>query len=31
MYIAYLDEFGHFGPYVCRTDPRYKKSPILGF
>ena len=21
-YIAYLDEFGHIGPYIARDDPR---------
>ena len=29
-YFAYLDEFGHIGPYVGRTDPRYKDSPVFG-
>ena len=29
-YFAYLDEFGHIGPYVSRTDPRYKESPVFG-
>ena len=29
-YFAYLDEFGHIGPYVSRTDPRYKDSPVFG-
>jgi hypothetical protein len=29
-YIVYLDEFGHIGPYVGRTDPRYKESPVFG-
>ncbi len=29
-YIAYLDEFGHVGPYVSRTDAKYKTSPIFG-
>ncbi len=29
-YLAYLDEFGHIGPYVSRTDPRYKESPVFG-
>lgn len=29
-YIAYLDEFGHIGPYVARTDPKYKESPVFG-
>lgn len=29
-YIAYLDEFGHIGPYVSRVDPRYNDSPVFG-
>ena len=29
-YFAYLDEFGHIGPYISRTDPRYKESPVFG-
>lgn len=29
-YIAYLDEFGHIGPYVDRTDPKFKESPVFG-
>lgn len=29
-YFLYLDEFGHIGPYVSATDPRYKTSPIFG-
>ena len=29
-WFAYLDEFGHIGPYVSRTDPRYKESPVFG-
>ncbi|TCL80135.1 MULTISPECIES: DUF3800 domain-containing protein [unclassified Rathayibacter] len=31
MHIAYLDEFGHIGPYVSRVDPRYKTHPVFGF
>ena len=27
---AYLDEFGHIGPYVGRQHPRYKESPVFG-
>ena len=27
---AYLDEFGHIGPYISRADPRYKDSPVFG-
>jgi len=29
-YIVYLDEFGHIGPYISRTDPRHNDSPIFG-
>lgn len=29
-YIAYLDEFGHVGPYVSREDPRHNDSPVFG-
>ena len=29
-YFAYLDEFGHVGPYVARTDQRYRESPVFG-
>ena len=29
-YFAYLDEFGHVGPYVARTDLRYRESPVFG-
>ena len=27
---AYLDEFGHIGPYIGRRHPRYKESPVFG-
>jgi hypothetical protein len=30
LYFAYLDEFGHIGPYLGRMDPRHKTSPIFG-
>ncbi len=30
MYFAYLDEFGHIGPFVDRKHPRYKESPVFG-
>lgn len=30
MIFAYLDEFGHNGPYVARNDPRYNTSPVFG-
>jgi hypothetical protein len=29
-YIAYLDEFGHIGPYVSRDDPKHNDSPVFG-
>jgi hypothetical protein len=29
-YLAYLDEFGHIGPFVSRQDPRFKESPVFG-
>lgn len=29
-YIAYLDEFGHIGPYISRDDPRHNDSPVFG-
>ena len=28
--IAYLDEFGHVGPYVFRSDPKHNDSPVFG-
>ena len=31
IYIAYLDEFGHVGPYGSRTHPRHNDSPVFGF
>lgn len=30
MLIAFLDEFGHIGPFVSRTDPQYNHSPVFG-
>lgn len=30
LYIAYLDEFGHIGPFISRSDARYNDSPIFG-
>jgi len=29
-YIAYLDEFGHIGPYISRCDPKHNDSPVFG-
>ena len=30
-YFAYLDEFGHIGPYLGRRHPRHDDSPVFGF
>ncbi|RIQ55678.1 DUF3800 domain-containing protein [Bordetella avium] len=30
-YVLYLDEFGHVGPYVARSHPRFRTSPVFGF
>lgn len=30
MYFAYLDEFGHIGPFVDRKHSRYNDSPVFG-
>lgn len=30
MYIAYLDEFGHIGPFASRSDPKYNTHPSFG-
>lgn len=30
MLFAYLDEFGHVGPFVHRQDATYKDSPVFG-
>lgn len=29
-YFAYLDEFGHIGPYISKEDPKYHQSPVFG-
>ena len=29
-YIAYLDEFGHIGPYISRSHPTHNDSPVFG-
>ena len=31
IHIAYLDEFGHVGPYAARSDPHHNTSPVFGF
>jgi len=28
--LAYLDEFGHIGPYISRADPIHNDSPVFG-
>jgi len=30
LYIAYLDEFGHVGPYIAHDHPRHKTHPAFG-
>lgn len=30
MHFAFLDEFGHIGPFIARRDPRYNASPVFG-
>lgn len=30
LYFAYLDEFGHIGPYLGRGDPAHNDSPVFG-
>ncbi|MEO9901087.1 DUF3800 domain-containing protein [Nisaea sp.] len=29
-HIVYLDEFGHIGPFVSRSDTRHNTSPVFG-
>lgn len=29
-YIAYLDEFGHIGPFITRADEKHNDSPVFG-
>lgn len=31
MLLAYLDEFGHVGPYVSPKHPKYKTHPAFGY
>ena len=28
--VAYLDEFGHIGPFIGRNEPKYNESPVFG-
>ena len=30
MYVVYLDEFGHIGPYTARGDAKFSESPLFG-
>ena len=30
LYLVFLDEFGHIGPFKSRNDPRYNQSPVFG-
>lgn len=30
MYIVFLDEFGHIGPFVSRSDPKFNQNPVFG-
>jgi Protein of unknown function (DUF3800) len=30
VYFAYIDEFGHLGPFISRYDKKYKTSPVFG-
>lgn len=30
IHFVYLDEFGHIGPFMARTHPRYNESPVFG-
>ena len=30
MQIVFLDEFGHIGPFVSRSDKKYNHSPVFG-
>jgi hypothetical protein len=29
-FVAYLDEFGHIGPFIGRNEPKYNESPAFG-
>jgi hypothetical protein len=30
MYLVFLDEFGHIGPFSSKTAPRFNESPVFG-
>lgn len=31
MLVAYIDEFGHEGPYISPTHPKYHQHPVFGY
>lgn len=31
MLLAYLDEFGHIGPYISETHPKFNTHPVFGY
>lgn len=31
MLLAYIDEFGHVGPYISPDHPKFKTHPIFGY
>ena len=31
MLIAYLDEFGHVGPYISNVHPKFNTHPVFGY
>lgn len=30
LFVAYLDEFGHIGPFIARDHPQHNTSPVFG-
>lgn len=30
LYLAYIDEFGHLGPFLSATDAKHKTHPVFG-
>ncbi len=31
MLLAYIDEFGHVGPYISDTHPKFNNHPVFGY
>ena len=31
MIVAYLDEFGHVGPYISTMHKKFKDHPLFGY